>query len=39
MEVSADRMRELGISFQGSTNIGGNTLGIGHFDYGNWPTR
>jgi general secretion pathway protein D len=35
VEVSANRMRELGISYQGSTNIGGNTLGIGHFDYGN----
>jgi general secretion pathway protein D len=35
VEVSVNRMRELGISFQGSTNIGGNTLGIGHFDYGN----
>ncbi len=35
VEVSADRMRELGISYQGATNIGGNTLGIGHFDYGN----
>ena len=35
VEVSAIRMRELGISFQGSANIGGNTLGMGHFDYGN----
>jgi len=35
VEVSAIRMRELGISFQGSANIGGNTLGVGHFDYGN----
>ena len=35
VEVSAIRMRELGISFQGSVNMGGNTLGIGHFDYGN----
>src|SRR5579885_3740390 len=35
VEVSAERMRELGISYQGSTNIGGNTLGVGHFDYGN----
>ena len=35
VEVSAQRMRELGISYQGSTTIGGNTLGVGHFDYGN----
>ena len=35
VEVSTDRMRELGISFQGSANLGGNTLGVGHFDYGN----
>ena len=35
VEVSAERMRELGISYQGSTNLGGNTLGVGHFDYGN----
>ena len=35
VEVSAIRMRELGISFQGSANLGGNTLGVGHFDYGN----
>jgi general secretion pathway protein D len=35
VEVSAQRMRELGISYQGSANLGGNTLGIGHFDYGN----
>jgi general secretion pathway protein D len=35
VEVSAERMRELGISYQGSTTIGGNTLGVGHFDYGN----
>ncbi len=36
VEVSTDRMRELGVScFQGSTSLGGNTLGIGHFDYGN----
>jgi len=35
VEVSAIRMRELGISYQGSANLGGNTLGIGHFDYGN----
>ncbi len=35
VEVSALRMRELGISYQGSTTIGGNTLGVGHFDYGN----
>jgi general secretion pathway protein D len=35
VEVSAERMRELGISYQGSTTIAGNTLGIGHFDYGN----
>ncbi len=35
VEVSAERMRELGISYQGSTTIGGNTLGVGQFDYGN----
>src|SRR5579875_599964 len=35
VEVSAQRMRELGVSFQGSTNLGGNTLGVGHLDYGN----
>jgi len=35
VEVSADRMRELGISYQGSTSLGGNMLGVGHFDYGN----
>jgi general secretion pathway protein D len=35
VEVSAERMRQLGISYQGSTTIGGNTLGVGHFDYGN----
>jgi type II secretory pathway component GspD/PulD (secretin) len=35
VEVSTERMRELGISYQGSANFGGNTLGIGHFDYGN----
>jgi len=35
VEVSAERMRELGISYQGSTTIGGNTLGFGQFDYGN----
>jgi general secretion pathway protein D len=35
VEVSAQRMRQLGISYQGSTTIGGNTLGVGHFDYGN----
>jgi len=35
VEVSAKRMRELGISYQGSANFGGNVLGVGHFDYGN----
>jgi general secretion pathway protein D len=35
VEVSAKRMRELDISYQGSTNFGGNVLGVGHFDYGN----
>jgi general secretion pathway protein D len=35
VEVSAERMRELGISYQGATNMGGNILGVGHFDYGN----
>jgi general secretion pathway protein D len=35
VEVSAVRMRELGISYQGSANFGGNVLGVGHFDYGN----
>ncbi len=35
VEVSAERMRQLGISYQGSTSLGGNTLGVGHFDYGN----
>ncbi|HEV3111627.1 MAG TPA: type II secretion system secretin GspD [Candidatus Binataceae bacterium] len=35
VEVSTNRMRELGVSFQGSANFGGNTLGVGHFDYGN----
>jgi general secretion pathway protein D len=35
VEVSTQRMRELGISFQGSANFGGNVLGVGHFDYGN----
>jgi general secretion pathway protein D len=35
VEVSANRMRELGISYQGSTSLGGNMLGVGHFDYGN----
>jgi general secretion pathway protein D len=35
VEVSAQRMRELGISYQGATTLGGNTLGFGHFDYGN----
>ncbi|HKD69583.1 MAG TPA: type II secretion system secretin GspD [Candidatus Binataceae bacterium] len=35
VEVSAQRMRELGISYQGATTIAGNTLGFGHFDYGN----
>jgi type II secretion system protein D len=35
VEVSTDRMRELGVSFQGSANFGGNVLGVGHFDYGN----
>jgi general secretion pathway protein D len=35
VEVSAQRMRELGISYQGSANFGGNVLGVGHFDYGN----
>ncbi len=28
-------MWELGISYQGSANLGGNVLGVGHFDYGN----
>ena len=35
VEVSTQRMRELGISYQGSANFGGNVLGVGHFDYGN----
>ena len=35
VEVSAKRMRELGISYQGSANFGGNVLGVGHFDYAN----
>ena len=35
VEVSTNRMRELGVSFQGSANLGGNTLGVGHLDYGN----
>jgi general secretion pathway protein D len=35
VEVSTNRMRELGISYQGSANFGGNVLGVGHFDYGN----
>jgi general secretion pathway protein D len=35
VEVSTDRMRELGVSFQGSANFGGNVLGVGHLDYGN----
>ncbi len=35
VEVSTNRMRELGISYQGSANLGGNVLGVGHFDYGN----
>jgi general secretion pathway protein D len=35
VEVSTQRMRELGISYQGAANFGGNVLGVGHFDYGN----
>ena len=35
VEVSVDRMRELGISFLASGTIAGNTLGIAHLDYGN----
>lgn len=35
VEVSVNRMRELGISFQGATTLGGNTLGVAQLNYGN----
>ncbi len=38
VEVSTNRTRELGVSFEANSSLGGNTVGIGHFDYGNLST-
>ncbi|HUO04587.1 MAG TPA: type II secretion system secretin GspD [Candidatus Binataceae bacterium] len=34
VEVSADRQRQMGISYQGFADLGSNTIGIGHLDFG-----
>jgi general secretion pathway protein D len=38
LEVSTNRMRQLGINFQGSTTIAGNTLGVAQLNFGQLTT-
>jgi general secretion pathway protein D len=35
VEVSAERTKDIGVEFQASTNLGGNTIGIGQLNFGN----
>ena len=38
VEVSAERTKDIGVEFQASTTIGGNTIGIGQLNFGNLQT-
>jgi general secretion pathway protein D len=35
VEVSAERSKDIGVEFYGSTNLNGNTLGLGTLNFGN----
>ncbi len=34
VEVSAERARDIGVSFQSATNISGSTIGVGQLNFG-----
>jgi general secretion pathway protein D len=38
VEVQAERQREIGVNFLGSTNISGSTIGVGTLNFGNLQT-
>ena len=38
VEVSAERARDIGVSFQSATNISGSTIGVGQLNFGQLQT-